>query len=111
MTGQLSTLRKTGARVISRNAVGSLLRGQGQVLLGVAKKELPLKCVAIERDIVELEEIALASGNPEDQEKLRQLELRSLVENHARNYTVAVNRWLYEVGDKASKLRRDREHA
>ncbi|KAJ1160174.1 hypothetical protein NDU88_000676 [Pleurodeles waltl] len=69
----------------------------------------------MEREVIELEGVALASRDPEDWDKLKlkQQGLRALVENHARKYTTAVNHQLYEVGDKllAWLEQRDRERA
>ncbi|KAJ1216538.1 hypothetical protein NDU88_004139 [Pleurodeles waltl] len=85
--------------------------------MGVARKETRLQCTAIEREVGKLEGITLASGDPEDWEKLklRQQELQSMAEMHAMKYVTAVYRRLYKVGNKAGKLlvwreRRTREH-
>ncbi|KAJ1150343.1 hypothetical protein NDU88_003137 [Pleurodeles waltl] len=83
-----------------------VLQGQAQALMGVARKEMQMQCAANEREVMELKGIALALGDPKDwgKIKLRQQELRSLVENHARKYVTAVHCQQYEVGDKVGKL-------
>ncbi|KAJ1205745.1 hypothetical protein NDU88_001172 [Pleurodeles waltl] len=83
----------------------------------MARKETLLKCATMKREVMELEGLALASSDPEDRDKLKlkQQELRALVENHTSKYVTAVNCRLYKVGEKAGKLlawleRKEREH-
>ncbi|KAJ1131001.1 hypothetical protein NDU88_009344 [Pleurodeles waltl] len=87
-------------------ALKAVLRGQAQAALGRQKKEARLACNTIVKDIICLEAAALASNKPEDSEKLRlrQSELRALAENQAKQYAIAVQRRLYDVGDKAGRL-------
>ncbi|KAJ1162910.1 hypothetical protein NDU88_003374 [Pleurodeles waltl] len=101
-----------------REAFKAFLRGQAQVLTWVERKEMRLQRAAMEREVVEMEGLALASGDPEDQDKLklRQQELQALAENYTRKYATGVHRRLYKVRYKAGKLlacleRRDRERA
>ncbi|KAJ1091370.1 hypothetical protein NDU88_004497 [Pleurodeles waltl] len=44
---------------------------EAKALTGVAWKETQLQCAAIEREVMELEGLALASGDPQDQGKLK----------------------------------------
>ncbi|KAJ1135987.1 hypothetical protein NDU88_002414 [Pleurodeles waltl] len=98
------------SRLLQRDQKGAGINGGG--------KERNVAAVSAEREVVvvELERLALASGDSEDREKLklRKQELRSLVKSHTRKYETAVHHRLYEVVDKAGKLlawleRRDRE--
>ncbi|KAJ1088183.1 hypothetical protein NDU88_001342 [Pleurodeles waltl] len=93
-------------------AFKTVLRGQAQASLWVTGKEMRLACATIEKDIVSLEATTLASNNPEDHEKLqlRQSEPRALAENQAKQPAVAVQRRLYDVGDKAGRLLAWLEH-
>ncbi|KAJ1186537.1 hypothetical protein NDU88_003318 [Pleurodeles waltl] len=73
------------------------MQGQAQSLIGGMKKEKPLHCKQTEQ---EARILAENTSELRHQLRLRQSNLWEPVEEAARNYTLAMQRHLYDVSDK-----------
>ncbi|KAJ1205559.1 hypothetical protein NDU88_000987 [Pleurodeles waltl] len=68
--------------------------------------ETVLECATIEKEMLELEERAKTTATADCRHRLqlRQQDFKVLVENQTQTYSLATQRHLYDVGEKASKL-------